>query len=137
MKLFLLLLLCLFGCSPTSLDDFRNQGQSVTRSLIQDLRLIQAREDLAKLEPILKKRFEALVFIMIEAREFQINNPEAIFSEPSALDMDLNEELKQELERVWKVEGGREMIERAQREAMLRLDGFEKIKEKQKDLRIK
>jgi hypothetical protein len=126
----------LVGCSPGSLNEYRHEGESTCRDIIGDLQSIETREDLASLEPILKRNFEKLVSVIISARQFQINNPEEALALPVLLESDVSNLLKEELERVYRIEGGKEIVERAQREAMLRLDGFEKIRGKQKELRV-
>ena len=141
MKRFTGILFCLasflLGCSPGSLSDYRHEGESVCRDIIGDLRSVETREDLTKLEPVLKRKFENLVSVIIEARQFQIRYPEEALALSGPLDSDVSDLLKQELQRIFGIEGGKEIVERAQREAMLRLDAFEKTREKQKDLRIK
>lgn len=136
--LFLLVIAALAsGCSPGSLKDFRHEGESACRDIVADLQSIENREDLMRMEPILKKRFEKLVSLIIEARQFQIAYPEEALSVQMPQENDLSDVLKEELERVYSIEGGKEIVERAEREAMLKLDAFEKMREKQKELRIK
>lgn len=135
---FLLFIVALFvGCSPGSLKDFRHEGESTCRAIISDLQSIENREDLMRMEPILKRRFEKLATIIIEARQFQIAYPEEALSVQMPQENEISDTLKEELQRVYSIEGGKEIIERVEREAMLKLDAFEKMKEKQKDLRIK
>jgi hypothetical protein len=134
---FLFVIFCLSSCQPTALEDFQVEGSSIMRSLLNDLRKIEGREDLVKIEPILKKDFEKLVDVIIQARVFQQKNPdlEAPFQNINA---NLNLSLVEELKRVYGIEGGRECVERSQREAMLRLDAKEKIIEKQQSvIRVK
>ena len=135
------ILLCygcfLVGCSPGSLSDYRYEGESTCRDIIGDLQRVETREDLARLEPILKRNFEKLVIVIIGARQIQIKYPEEALALPLHVESDVSDLLKEELERVYRIEGGKEIVERAQREAMLRLDGFEKIRGKQKELRVK
>lgn len=118
--------LVFFGCSPTTSDDFRHEGQALVRALITDLGSVRSRDDLIVMEPILKKRFELLALLMIEARQFQIDHPDAILTPIGSYDLELNDQLQEELARVYRIETGQSIIERAQREAMLRLDGFER-----------
>jgi len=127
----------LFSCSPSSLEDFHFEGESVTREIIEELEMIQTREDLALHEQSLKKKFEKLVAIIIQARQYQIDYPEEALSHQLLQESEISAKLMQEIQRVYQIEGGRESVERAQREPMLRLDGFEKIRKKQKELRIK
>lgn len=129
-KIAVLLLGFLCACQPSSLDDFQYEGACQTRLLLQELAEIETREDLASMEPIIKNRFEKIVAIMIQARVFQQKNPdiEVAFSSRNIL---LSDSLLDEMKRIYDLEGGRECIERAQREAMLKLDAQEKNLEKQ------
>jgi hypothetical protein len=131
------LLICLlfsFGCSPGSLDDYQKEGESVCRTLTNELKDIETRDDLVKALPKLKKRFHHLVDVVIEARTFQEGHPE----EKNDLSFDshqASEALKSELKRIYQIEGGRELVENAQREALIRLDTFEKELKNQKQSR--
>jgi len=130
-KTILLALLLLASCSPSSLEGFRNEGEKISKRLITDLQKIQTREDLIDKETLLKHRFISLVDVMIAAREFQEEHPNAAVPE---VDEELSESLCLELQRVCSLEGGRDLIEASQREALIRLDAFEKklMKERQK-----
>jgi hypothetical protein len=125
-----LFLLC--GCSPNSLEEFHREGEASCRLLITDLQKIENREQLLLAAPLLKKRFEGLIDLMIEAREFQekkeAESSEEMFSETST---DLV--LENELRRIYTIEGGREVIERAQQEALVRLDAYERALAKKRD----
>lgn len=127
----------LSACQPTSLEDFQLEGASLSRSLLKDLRRIECREDLALMEPVLKKKFEKFADLIIQARTFQQKNLE--FEIPSQhINQALNHALVEEIKRIYSIEGGRESIERAQREAMLKLDAKEKLIEKQqRSIRLK
>lgn len=141
MKKIALALVCLMvfvaGCSPGSLKDFRHEGESVCRDIIDDLQRVETHDDIAKLEPALKRHFEKLVSIIIQAREFQIKYPEEALAFQGQQEAEVSDILKEELQRIYRIEGGKEIVERAQRESMLRLDAFQKMKEKHKELRIK
>jgi len=118
-------LLFALGCSPSSLEDYQHEGEAVCRLLIKELKKIESREDLIKATPKLKKRFHQVVDIVIEARKFQEGHPE----EKKEFTFDprqMSDLLKSELKRIYQIEGGRELMEHAQREALIRLDAFEK-----------
>lgn len=125
-----LLLFCLAsfltGCSPGSLEDFQREGESRCRTLVLKLQQIETHEQLLRAESDLKKEFEKLVDLMIEAREFQLQN----FDEdlPEAIENPTSTALKEELRRIYTIEGGREMIERTQQEALVRLDAYERAR---------
>ena len=132
-RFFVWVLLAVAGCQPSSLEEFQMEGTAQMRLLLQDLRRIESREDLLSLLPALQKRFDKLVDLMIEARSFQQKNgdQEISFQEVNPV---LNQSLLEELRRVYALEGGRECLEKAQKEPMLRLAVKEKALEKQRGL---
>jgi hypothetical protein len=82
MKCYSILLIAIFsvfltGCGPRSLDDFREEGEGVTRSLVKELKSIQVRDDLLKSIPHLQKLFDNLVDIIINGREFKEKHPKS------------------------------------------------------------
>lgn len=129
-----LLVFCflLVSCEPRSLEDFRAEGQSVTQSLMMELQKIQNREDLLQKVPRLKSLFDELIDVMIRARGFREKHqlePLAITKE----DHELSDHLRIELNRVYKIEGAVEVIEKCQEDALHRLDAFEKHLQKYKN----
>ncbi len=131
MRLCAILLLILAGCSPNSLDDYHREGEAVCRLLVKDLRKVQSREDLAGVLPSLQKHIEHLVDIMIQARQLEQAHPEKSISFETPYNA-FNEDLLLEMQRVYAIEGAKELIEKVQREPLLRLDAFEKTLQKQK-----
>ena len=128
---FFAILIFLSSCQSASLDDFRYEGASQVRLLIEDLKEVESREDLADAAPILKKRFEKIVDLMIQSRAYQQKNPGLEISFYSS-NQALSDSLLEQMKRVYALEGGKECIEKAQREAMLRLDAKEKTLENSK-----
>ena len=124
--------LLLSSCSPSSLEDFHYEGKVRCRALIEELQTIHNREDLTRALPRLKKHFNELVDLMIDAREFQEkhSDEEAM---PDFAENSISSLLEQELRRIYAIDGGREIIESAQHEALVRLDAFERacIKKRQ------
>lgn len=127
-------LLVFCSCSPGSLEDYQYEGEAFARSLVKELKKIQTNEDLKGAEPLLKKKFNALVDLMIEAKEFQRKHPQEEEVDVMHYNHPHSEALLEELKRVYLIEGGREMVEKTQREALIRLDGYlhSLQKEKQK-----
>jgi hypothetical protein len=115
-----LLFLLLAGCARQSTEDFQEEGESHVRRLTAILQDVHHRDELAARLPQLKKEFEELVDLMIAARHYQIEHPHADFEDRAK-----DEEFLYELQRIYRLEGGREGIEKAQREALLRLHAFE------------
>ena len=126
----LLIFFCLVSCSPSSLQDFRQEGQSVQRVIIRDLRRIRSKEQLAKAKPRLKRHFDKLVTIIIEARKWQDSHPLGDELPFSKKDLGLSEALRGELARVYTIDGGRQMIEESQAKALAKLDLFEQRRAK-------
>ena len=73
---YLIFMVLLCGCNPSSLEDFQHEGEALCRSIVADVQDINNREDLAKASPKLKKRFNNLVDLMIEARTYSQAHPE-------------------------------------------------------------
>ncbi len=105
--------LALVGCAPSSFDELRWEGEAETRKLAQELKAVDTKEDLAAALPRLKKRYNRIARLLIEARKFNDCS-----EEPSAA----SEELFAELARLYEIPGGRELIETAQAEAITRLE---------------
>jgi hypothetical protein len=131
LSVFFVLILC--SCQPSSLEEFQMEGLAHAKLLLEDLRGIEERKDLVRVEPVLKKRFERLVDVMVMARAFEQKKPNL---EGSLLrdNFTVSDLLKEEMQRVYSIEGGRECIERAQKEAMLRLDAKERYLSKNKSM---
>jgi hypothetical protein len=126
MKCYLWVLLLLYSCSPNSSIDFQHEGEAHCRVLVNDLGKIENREQLLRAEPQLKKHFEALVDLMIAARRFQQSHLEDVPHDGAPEENTMEVALEEELRRIYAIEGGREVIERAQHEALVRLDGDER-----------
>lgn len=126
MLLAFFVLLVAASCGPSSLDDFQEEGEGVMRSLIQDLKKIHKREELIAASSKLEKRFDHLVSIMIAAEEFTFSHPEIDKRRSGAFEHDLSDRLRVELNRLYRLEGGRQIIEKCQEKSLHRLDAFEK-----------
>lgn len=116
-KVLAALLFLASGCSPQSQDDFHHEGESICRALVEELQEVENRQDLLKIAPRIKQHFEDLVDLMIAARKLQV--------EPRVDSTEMSQVLQAELKRIYRIEGGREVIEKAQKESLLRLDVFE------------
>jgi hypothetical protein len=125
-----LLLLC--SCSPNSSEEFQREGETHCSMLAADLQKIENREQLLLAEPVLKKHFERLIDLMIEAKQFQQKRFEDIPTEIPCEENAAEASLENELRRIYAIEGGREIVERAQQEALVRLDAFERALEKKR-----
>lgn len=117
------LILLISSCAPSSYEDFRHEGEACARALVKDLRQIESYDDLLTMQPVVKKHFEKLVDLMIEARQFQLKNPDL---ELIDIEETYSYLLKEELKRVCQMEGGKEILEKMQHEALVRLDAYER-----------
>jgi len=125
MALGLISFLLLSGCSPSSLEDFQAQGDAACYKLVKELRKIQCREELVAAFPKLKQQFDDLAQLIAAARTFYLHHEDMEPSGWIGRGSDSSEQLLKELRRIYTMEGGREWIEKAQREALFLLDALE------------
>lgn len=124
-QLFILIFL-LTSCGYRSLEDFREDGEWTTRELIAELQSVHDREELIKKLPKLKKLFNELSDIMIAARQYQEKHPSEEEPPFTKRQQATSERLRQELNRIYLIDEGRELIEKAEDEALNKLDAFER-----------
>ena len=113
--------LILAGCSSHSLEEYQYEGEAICRVLVKELEKIQTKEELAAIVPKLKKHFHDLVVLIGQAKEYQKKHPEEAEIDPAYYEHPYAEALKDEMVRLCKLEGGREIFEKAQREALILL----------------
>jgi hypothetical protein len=110
-----LLLLCLLtACGSPSSEDIRDEGQRHVLLLTNELRTIKSREQLLEAQERLKVHFDALVDLMVDASEAHLRKPELE-------DDQRNIELQAQLQRVCRITGGLEILEKCQEAALNRL----------------
>jgi len=124
MKNVFIFFLLLTACSPHSMEDFHHEGDALCRKIAHELKQIETGEELMRAIPKLKTQFNQLVELMIEARRFQYKSEEVF--DPISIKTEGSRTLLAELKRVYQIETGRELIEKAQKEALLKLDAFER-----------
>lgn len=134
MKFLIFAVLLLTACAPNSLEDFQQEGQARCHKLTAQLKKIETRDQLSKAAAQLQKRFEDLVDLMIEARRYQIAHPQEETPEILDYQSESNAELVAELKRIYRLEGARDLVEKTQHEALIRLDAFERTVSKQKEI---
>lgn len=121
MYLILMLLLILTSCGSRSLDDFEEEGEGVVRSLVQELQSIHSRDQLLASTGKLKRLFDRLADVMTAAEEYRNSHPELDQSEFIRLNHELSDQLRIELNRLYKLEGGCQIIEKCQENALHKL----------------
>lgn len=122
----LAIFLVLFSCGSRSAEDYREEGQKVIQKLVDELSKIESKADLLHSSGTLKSLFMKLTDIMIAARDHHENDS---YAEPlpfSAKDKELSERFRTELNRIYEMDGCKEVIEKCQEEALNKLDAFEK-----------
>lgn len=125
-RLFFLLLAPLTtACAPTSLSEYRAEGEGQIKKLLEELAQIESVSQLENKEIRLKKRFSTIADLMIAAKKFQIKHPEDI-EEVTTWQVEVSEALKNELKRLYEIEGCAEKIEEIQRDSLHKLDLFER-----------
>lgn len=92
------------------------------RAITAELKKIRSRDDLLLYAPRLKQLFESLVNIIIEAEKYRKIHPEAEIASPHKKEQSASDLLRIELNRILYMEGGREVIEKVQEDALNRLD---------------
>lgn len=105
-------LIFLASCGPATFDDLRFEGEAQIRLLAKELRSIETKEDLQRATVRLRKRYNKIADLLIEAKEYSCEREE---------DSLASEELFLELARIYEMPGGREGIEFAQSQAVHRL----------------
>jgi len=113
-----LLLLLLCSCGSKSLRDFDGEAERICKLLTKELQKVETREELLEAEGKLGPLFQQLVDLMLSAESYAKQHLEEAELFSNAYD----EPLLEEMMRVYRIEGGREIVERAQREALIRLD---------------
>jgi hypothetical protein len=118
--------------SCSNLEDYQKESEQICHAIVRDLEGVENREDLLAIESRLSKRFQGLVDLMIDMRQGMLDQ---LQQEPiSHFENSHNDKLVFQLKRIYRLEGGRDIIERAQREALIRLDAFERHLAKKKQL---
>jgi len=124
--LYLFLLFLAIGCSPSTAQDCKREAKGVMKSLTVDFREIQTREDLVDKQEQIKQKTEELVTLMIRLKKLQESGAVMLEEE----DHSISDSLMHEMKRIYCIEGGRELIERFQREALLKLDAYDQKRKK-------
>lgn len=125
----ILLLITTFSCKNRSLESFREEGESITRSLIKELSCIHTKQELIAASPQLKKLFNRLIRVIIAARQTH-TTPSPLIK----LNHELSDELRTQIKRICLIDGAASLLEKCQQEALLQLDAYEKKRVKTRHL---
>lgn len=111
----------LSACGPSSLEEYREEGRETVLLIVQTLEAIDSRETLIQSAPQLKQLFNRLVDLIMAAQEYRFEHSESEIPSFSDEDRNASDQLLFQLNKIYHIEGGREVIEKCQEEALLRL----------------
>ena len=117
-RYFLVPLLFLAACRPSTLSEWRVEGISIVRDLVEELEGISSLEEVEAKKGSLKKKYNALVYVMMEASSYEEEEGEIV---PDSFYSDA---LRQQYLRLYEIEGGRAALFEIQRESLHDLDKF-------------
>lgn len=113
---FSIFFLFLVACSPSTLSEWRVEGVSVVRDLVEELKEIHTLKELEAKKPSIKKKYNKLVSIMIEAERYDQEEdsftPESFYSDA----------LRDQYLRLYQIDGCRELLFSIQKESLHKLD---------------
>ena len=127
--LILTILLLLSACNK-SLEHYKEEGEGITRSLIQELKGIHTRKDIINSAQRLTMLFNDLSDVMIASHEYQESHHLSEI-ELTHENHDLSEQLRIELNRVYLL-SGKDIIEKCQEQALQKLDAYKKKPKRRK-----
>lgn len=87
-----------------------------------ELQLIHSRDDLPLHAHQLQELFNALADIIVRAEEYKRQHSNAESTPISVKEQAVSEELRRQLNRILRMDGGREVIEKAQENALKKLE---------------
>lgn len=128
MRYLLIVLGCLmaFSCGRPTLEEYREEGRGITKNLIKALQKVHTREKLQASSTKLQKLFDEMATVMIAAQELKQKKMGLEAVELTKEDHELSDRLRFELNRLYYIEGGRTIIEKAQEKGLKRLEAYEK-----------
>jgi len=111
----------LLGCSPSNLEDYHDESRGVMKQIVNELTKIKSKEKLMESSNKLKKLYLEWADNMIQAKEFKDLHPYQEIPELSPKDKQLNLKLEAELQRLRSIEGGWDVLEKCQQDALNKL----------------
>jgi hypothetical protein len=115
----------LVGCGSKSLEGYHDKGAKIIAEIIEELDAVETRDRLIEAAPRLKQLFLTLSKTIIAAHEYQEKNPHLEPLEMLQSDHQRSDHLRQQLQRIYQIEGCREVLEKCQQDALNLLDGYQ------------
>jgi hypothetical protein len=100
------------GCQSQSNEDFREKGRAKTRSLVGELRKIRTKDQLIVQEIKLQEAFASFAGLVDEVRHFRSLHPQLEPPPMTSQDKEMSDQLRLEMLRISRLEGGREILDR-------------------------
>lgn len=106
------------------MEDCCHDAEGTMRALIAELKQIHSRDDLPVHAQKLQQLFNAVADEIIEARKYKKAHPDEESIISNGKEQSVSDQLRIELNRILHMEGGREVIEQVQQEAIKKLDSY-------------
>lgn len=117
--LWLVFLAFLTSCQSSNYEDFREKGRSKTRSLIAELKKNRTKDQLIEHEEDILRAFSEITSLMKAVQEFHESHPGLEPPPLTAEDRELSDQLRMELLRIYRLEGGKEIVDRCRENSLI------------------
>ncbi len=99
------------ACQNSSYAKFKEKGQSKSRLLVEELKMIRTKDQLVEKRQFLRRYFDELYDLNEQVKIYAQNHPSQVLPPLDLEAKELSDQLKLELLRVSRLDGGREIIE--------------------------
>lgn len=115
-RYFLSLAFLIVSCAPSSLSEWRVEGVSVVRDLVEELQSIGSLKELETKKYSIKKKYMKLVSIMLEAEKYE--------EEEDSFQVEhfYSDALREQYVRLYQIEGAMEVLYEIQKDGLHKLD---------------
>jgi len=113
MKKLLCLVIFALGCTPSTIDEYRREGESLAIAIASELKKVETKADLEACGPKIKKKLDKLTDLMIASQKIAIDAPKEVTYG--------SQQLKKEQMRIYSIEGGKETFEAICSEALQKI----------------
>lgn len=113
-----MIILILAAACTSGPEAIREDSQVILRNLIREFQGVKSRETLMEREAKIQILFDRLVGVLVDAKKYIDTHEQEL--EFKWKDQNLSDELKGELNRLYRLEGCREIIERCERKSLER-----------------
>lgn len=108
---FFMIGMILGGCESSTYEEFKEQGKKETRELIRELRMVRTKDQLIQRKKILEHHLKEIGALAEKVEIHQLSHPEEETPLLEPEDHALSEALRLEILRVYRLEGGKEVID--------------------------